>query len=251
MKFEDKYAPQSLADVVFPSATTQKQIMAIGAMVSRDDLLLHGPHGTGKSTIAALIYKEWYGDLPCCRVSYTGPKLSTDSSAAGPLHAIRNLGNFNRNFRGHGLVIIDELDVVAKNSQYLLREIMQANFTRPQFVFTTNHPTKVYSGIRDACRVIEFPYPTPQQWLPRAQHILRSEGVSLPDANVINILSGITGGVRSICRLLQDTVLQVQQNTTAAESEADTAQPSITSAMAAVSLLPQNAPVSAATQPTP
>jgi DNA polymerase III delta prime subunit len=66
---------------------------------------------------------------------------------------------------------------------------------------------EVYTGIRSACRVIEFPHPTPEQWLPRAQYILQAEGVFLPDANVLRILATSTGDIRQTCRALQDTVL--------------------------------------------
>ena len=207
MKFEDKYAPLSLADVVFPSAAIKAQIMAIALQASDDDLLLHGPHGTGKSTVAGLIYKEWYGYLPLGTPAFVGPEMSTDAKAEGLLKCIRNMGNFDKNFGGHGLVIIDELDAASKNAQYRLREIMQSGGRQVQFVFTTNHPTKVYTGIRSACRVIEFPHSTPEQWLPRAQHILQAEGVFLPDANVLNILSASSGDIRQTCRILQDTVL--------------------------------------------
>jgi DNA polymerase III delta prime subunit len=167
--------------------------------------------------------------------AFTGPEMSTDAKASGHLACIRNMANFNKFFGGHGLVIIDELDVVSTNAQYKLREIMQSGGRQVQFVFTTNHPQKVYTGIRSACRVIQFPHPTPQQWLPRAQHILQSEGVFLPDANVLNILAVGSGDIRQTCRLLQDTVLANLKSSAPAS-------------VPAVSLIPPNMPVG---QPTP
>jgi replication factor C subunit 3/5 len=241
MKFEDKYAPHSLADVVFPSVAIQNHILAIAAKASTDDLLLHGPHGTGKSTVARLIYKEWYGRLPMGTPAFTGPEMSTDAKASGHLACIRNMANFDKFFGGHGLVILDELDVVSTNAQYKLREIMQSGGRQVQFVFTTNHPQKVYTGIRSACRVIEFPNPTPKQWLPRAQHILQSEGVFLPDANVLNILAVSSGDIRQTCRLLQDTVL----------ANLKSSAPAVPPASLTVIVTPPQQQVAPSAQPTP
>lgn len=258
MKFEDKYAPQSLAEVVFPSEAIEDHILALAAKASTDDLLLHGPHGTGKSSVARLIYKEWYGYLPEWGPTFVGPEMSTDAKAADYLKRIRNMGSYDKFFGGHGLAIIDELDVVSKNAQYKLREIMQSGGGQATFLFTTNHPDKVYTGIRSACRMIEFPHPTPAKWLPRAQFILQSECVFLPDANVLNILARSSGDIRQTCRLLQDTVLANLKPSTLAPvpavsltapiaSNAVIGQSAAPSAVPTVSLILPNAPLGQST----
>jgi replication factor C subunit 3/5 len=248
MKFEEKYAPQSLEEVVFPSAAIQNQVMAIAAKQSDDDLLLHGPHGTGKSTVARLIYKQWYGYFPNWEVAFSGPQMSTESSAAGYLTTIGNLGPVSKFCSGYGMVIIDELDVVAKNAQYRLREIMQAKLSRPQFVFTTNQPNKVYTGIRSACRSLEFPNPAPLQWLPRANQILQAEGVFLSDGAVLRLLSAGTGDIRSTCRMLQDVVLAHVPSMQPNVPTLGAGQPTAPHALPAVSLIQPSAPLG---QPTP
>jgi DNA polymerase III delta prime subunit len=104
------------------------------------------------------------------------------------------------------VIVIDEVDMIPMNAQKYLRNFMQ-RFPHVRFMFTTNHETSVYTGIRSVCRLVQLSLPSPKLWLPRAQHILQAEGVQLPDANVLNMLSGVTGSARDVCRLLQDVVL--------------------------------------------
>ncbi len=53
--FTQKYAPQKLADVVFSDPFAELQIQQYVNGLTLKPLLLYGPYGTGKSTIAKLL----------------------------------------------------------------------------------------------------------------------------------------------------------------------------------------------------
>lgn len=55
MGFAIKYAPQSLADVIYPNQAVEKRIEAYKRGLLDKHIILHGPNGTGKSTIARLL----------------------------------------------------------------------------------------------------------------------------------------------------------------------------------------------------
>jgi DNA polymerase III delta prime subunit len=104
-------------------------------------------------------------------------------------------------FSGFNVIIVDEIDMVHMSAQHRFREAMQDLGNTTQFIYTTNNFKDVYTGIRDACRTVEFPLPIAAQWLPRAQYILTAEGVNLSDAKVLNILAQSNCSVRDTCRV--------------------------------------------------
>lgn len=207
MKLELKYAPQTLADVIYPSAVIEQQIADIGSGALRDDLLLYGPHGTAKSTTARLISYARHKQMPNSQTYIAGSRMENAAAAKKIMEDFEGQYKFLPFFSGFDVIIVDEIDMVHMSAQHRFREAMQDLGNTTQFVFTTNHYKDVYTGIRDACRTIEFPLPSAHQWLPRAQYILTAEGVSLSDGKVLNILAESNGSVRDTCRLLQDAIL--------------------------------------------
>jgi DNA polymerase III delta prime subunit len=205
-KFEIKYEPQSLNDIVYPHTVIEHQIKAIGNGGCDDHVLLFGPHGSGKTTTIARMFEARYG----CSYQYgnyhSGADMATVPAAKTAIDRMVNFLPFQRIMPAGCVIVIDEVDMIPMAAQKYLRNFMQ---TCPdvRFMFTTNHETSVYTGIRSVCRLIQFALPAAKLWLPRAQYILQAEGVHLPDANVLKMLSGISGSARDVCRLLQDVVL--------------------------------------------
>jgi replication factor C subunit 3/5 len=205
-KFEIKYEPQSLNDLVYPDPVIEQQIAAIGNGGCEDHILLYGPHGTGKTTAVKLMFEARYGCSYQMGNYYSGSDMAAISVAKVAIDRMANFLPFQRTMPAGCVIVIDEVDMIPLTAQKYLRNFMQT-FPHVRFMFTTNHETSVYTGIRSVCRLVELSLPSPKLWLPRAQHILQAEGVQLPDANVLNMLSGVTGSARDVCRLLQDVIL--------------------------------------------
>jgi replication factor C subunit 3/5 len=205
-KLEIKYEPQSLNDIVYPYPVIEQQIAAIGNGGCEDHILLYGPHGTGKTTTVKLMFEARYGCSYQMGNYFCGSDLTTVPVAKSAINGMMNFLPFQRTMPAGCVIVIDEVDMMPLIAQKYLRNFMQT-FPNVRFMFTTNHETSVYTGIRSVCRLVELSLPSPKLWLPRAQHILQAEGVQLPDANVLNMLSGVTGSARDVCRLLQDVVL--------------------------------------------
>jgi replication-associated recombination protein RarA len=62
MNLKIKYAPTSLAQVVFPSAALESRIMSIAQGKAASTLLLHGTNGTGKTVVTALLAQHVAGN---------------------------------------------------------------------------------------------------------------------------------------------------------------------------------------------
>mgnify|MGYP003333897646 CR=1 FL=1 len=55
MKCEIKYAPQNLDEVLYPSVAVERRIKAYANKELEGHILLHGPNGTSKTTVANFV----------------------------------------------------------------------------------------------------------------------------------------------------------------------------------------------------
>ncbi|CAM8663886.1 HolB ATPase involved in DNA replication [Paracoccaceae bacterium] len=250
-KFEIKYEPQSLNDIVYPHTVIEQQVKAIGNGSCDDHILLYGPHGTGKTTAVKLMFEARYGCTYKHGNYFCGSDLTTVPVAKSAINGMMNFLGFQRMMTAGCVIVIDEVDMIPLIAQKYLRNFMQT-FPFVRFMFTTNHETSVYTGIRSVCRLVEFSPPPSKLWLPRAQHILQAEGVQLPDANVLNMLSGVTGSARDVCRLLQDVVLTKQAGNVAHNAiTAVPPSPPVPPASLTVTVTPPQQQPAPNAQPTP
>lgn len=58
MNCEIKYAPKCLNDIIYPSIGVERRIKAYAAKEVQGHIILHGPNGTGKTTLANLLVKQ-------------------------------------------------------------------------------------------------------------------------------------------------------------------------------------------------
>lgn len=250
-KFEIKYEPQSLNDIVYPYPVIEDQIKAIGNGGCDDHILLYGPHGTGKTTAVKLMFEARYGCSYQMGNYFCGSDLTTAPVAKSAINGMMNFLSFQRTMPAGCVIVIDEVDMIPLTAQKYLRNFMQ-RFPHVRFMFTTNHETDVYSGIRSVCRLVELSLPASKLWLHRAQHILQAEGMQLPDANVLKMLSGVAGSARDVCRLLQDIVLAKNAGNVAPNvATAVPPSPAVPPASLTVTVLPPKQQVTPSAQPTP
>ena len=55
MKTEVKYAPQNLNDVIYPNTATALRINGYATKQLEGHIMLHGPNGTSKTSVAKLL----------------------------------------------------------------------------------------------------------------------------------------------------------------------------------------------------
>lgn len=75
-------------------------------------------------------------------------------------------------------------------------------------IITTNNPMNVHPSIRSRCDNIGFPKLSARQVLGRAQHILKAEGVLLPDYQVLYYLTQeeVHGDLRKYFKKLDEII---------------------------------------------
>jgi replication-associated recombination protein RarA len=210
MKVEIKYAPQSLGDVVYTSAAQDIRINAYAQSGLNGHIILWGPNGTGKSTVAKLLPN-----------AIAGTQAIIESKSLEDLLTMKNLKDYlyrgamaAKNFySGKYFLVYDEADAT-KGSMAKFWTAVDYCGDDLMMILTTNNPMGIAQSVRSRSDEIEFPALTPQQFLSRAQYMLSAEGVNLPNAQVLHYLVQIqhTPDLRKYCRKVDELIYLVQNN---------------------------------------
>lgn len=181
MKCEIKYAPQNLNEVLYPSVAVERRIKAYASKDLEGHILLWGPNGTSKTTIANLLPYAIDGNNAIVEDKHFDEILGHKNLK----DYLRNACAINQWTQGTPkfYMVFHEFD---NNSTKLdkLWTAMDALGDMLMVIITTNEPMDVHKSVRDRCDLINMPAVTAKSFLPRAQQILKAEGLILPDYQV-------------------------------------------------------------------
>jgi DNA polymerase III delta prime subunit len=149
--FTEKYRPQVIDDCILPDDTkkTFKEFVAKGEI---PNLLLAGPPGIGKTTIAKALCNELGADYYVINGSDEGRFLDTVRNQAKNFASTVSLTGSSK----HKVIIIDEADNTGNDVQLLLRANIEAFYNNCRFIFTCNYKNKIIEPLHSRCAVIDF-----------------------------------------------------------------------------------------------
>ena len=186
MKCEIKYAPQDLDEVLYPSVAVERRIKAYANKDLEGHVLLWGPNGTSKTTIAKLLPDAIDGENAVIEDKHFDEILGQKNLK----DYLRNACSMNQWIEGAPkfYMVFHEFD---NNSEKLhkLWTAMDDLGDMLMVIITTNEPMSIHKSVRSRCDQIHLPTVTAKSFLPRAQHILKAEGLILPDKQVDYLLS--------------------------------------------------------------
>lgn len=145
----EKYRPRIVDDVVLPAALKSTfQEFVDNKLIP--NLILSGPPGVGKTTIA----KAMLNELECDFIVING-------SMNGNIDTLRNeIMNFASSVSflgGRKYVILDEADYLNANStQPALRNFMEEFSSNCGFILTCNFKNRIIAPLHSRCAVIDF-----------------------------------------------------------------------------------------------
>jgi DNA polymerase III delta prime subunit len=206
--FRLKYAPKTLDDVVFPSQAAKQIIMDMVEHKRLSHLILYGPYGTGKTTVAELIPSTIFGKNNSVDCKF----FSADSNSS--VSDIRDLKSFIGGYcfdeMNLKFIIIDEVDGLSLRAQHALRaSINFADENNVYFIMTTNHIEKLDGGLKSRCELIKFDDFNSELWLPRLKFICQQEGITVEDDNdLLDLISGYGADSRALMRKLEAVIRQ-------------------------------------------
>lgn len=185
-----KYGPTSLSKFVYANSDLKDQIDRYASGSSMSPLVLYGPHGTGKSTLAKLIPEAIDGK----NVIVNKVKASSLNSEKEVLDQFTRHQAFDNLFvygdQSRNYVLIEEVNFEAK-AKDAFRVVMDQMQSTDLFIFTTNNLSKIDSGLFSRATQVEVPPIAPIDFVTTAQHILTCEGIEMDQQQVLEVLESV------------------------------------------------------------
>lgn len=214
-KCEIKYAPATIDEVVFNNAYYEQDLKLIFQGFKCKHLFLSGTNGNGKTTLANLIANYLTQHCPYLLMHESIEQVMAQKDIRD-FFSRTHFASFGMGARrGDRVVIVfNELDKY-EGSLDRLWTAMDRLTDELLVIITTNNPMKFENAIRSRCDKFSLSRITPEQFLPRAQSILKKESVELPDRDVLHYLTVMTiktSDVRDYLSVLDKLIFMTQHN---------------------------------------
>ena len=147
----EKYRPQTIEDCILPEQT-KKTFLEFLNKGEIPNMLLAGPAGCGKTTVAKALCKQLGVDSYVINGSDEGRFLDTVRNNAKNFASTVSLSSESK----HKVIIIDEADNTTPDVQLLLRASIEEFSGNCRFIFTCNYKNKIIEPLHSRCAVIEF-----------------------------------------------------------------------------------------------
>ena len=186
----EKYRPNTIDECILPKSIKQ----TFQDFVNRGEIpnmLLSGPPGIGKTTVAKALCKELGADFYVINGSDEGRFLDTVRTNAKNFASTVSLTSESK----HKVIIIDEADNTTSDVQLLLRASIEEFSKNCRFVFTCNYKNKIIEPLHSRCSVVDFSVNRKDkpaiaaQFFSRINHILEVERIESDKKVIVQLIN--------------------------------------------------------------
>jgi replication factor C small subunit len=199
----EKYRPVKFSEMV----GQEEIIKRVGSLVKSlniPHLLLAGPAGTGKSTLALIIVKDLFGGG--WRENY----LELNASDERGIDVVRqkvkdfartkSLGNVP--FK---VIFLDEADALTREAQQALRRTMENYTNTCRFILSCNYSSKIIDPIQSRCAIFRFKLLEKKDISKIIKRIAETEKIEVTEDAEKSLYEDSEGDCRRVINLLQAT----------------------------------------------
>ncbi len=200
----EKYRPKKFDDIVGQNQIVE-EIKGAVATGSLPHLLLYGPAGVGKTTMAYVIGRELFGD------NFRSNFLELNASDERGIDVIRNkvkgfakVKSLSADFK---VIFLDEADYLTADAQASLRRIMEVYHKTTRFILSCNYVQKIISPNQSVCKCYQFNKISRPETMKILSKIATEEEVEFNSRDGFDY----TGDLREIINNIQGGIVKIKR----------------------------------------
>lgn len=170
-------------------------------------LILHGPPGTGKTSIILAFLHEVFGTQ-----YYPERVLEMNASDDRGIQKVRDkikryaetkISKLPAPYPHYKVIILDEADQMTSDAQHALRRIMEDYSSVTRFCLICNYITKIIEPLNSRCVKFQFKQIPIEQQSIQLSKICREEKIEFPIHDLVELIKLTNGDLRKSVNLLQ------------------------------------------------
>ena len=203
MSLPQKYRPASFDEVA--GAKNRATATALSALLSKKDpphaVLLHGPRGCGKTTIARLIS----GALGCVGDDFREVD-SADFRGIDHIREVRRLAHYKPMHGPCRVWLLDEAHKITNDAQNALLKGLEDPPDHCYYVLATTDPEKLLPTIRSRCSTHQVYLLADDEMLRLLRRVASKEGADVPVPALRRVVEASRGHARDALQMLETVI---------------------------------------------
>lgn len=189
--------PQIVEQVIFSDDRTAKIFAKFVAEQQFPNLLIHGPRGTGKTSVSYALCRSCNIDeMDILKINCSDEKIDALRDKVKGFAMTMPIGDIK-------VVRLEEIDYLSQDGQALLRSLMEEVSGTCRFIATCNYLNKVLPPLQDRFHIHNFGGPDAGQMAIRAAEILDKYEIDFSIEDLDAVIAAAYPSMRRVVQVLE------------------------------------------------